>query len=287
MTPIQKYLSKFPEAFYPPKPNDKLKYASHVVGGMEQAMKSKVIIASLVRDNIQWMPHFMARVRYLGSYFSDYKVVLFENDSKDGTVEYLDHVTRKDNRVKVRSVEWNEARREQNLSQDRKEYMAKLRNSLLDLVRENYNNEEYVIITDSDLQGGFSYEGVMHSMSFINEYSIIGSNSLFYRHNEELNKYERLFYDAWAFRKIGHESIHDFTEINMLRYDRGQDLVPVYSCFGGLAIYHSSCLLPSFARYHADDCDHPTLHKILRNRGYTLALNPSQITVYTPHYYSL
>ena len=63
------------------------------------------------------------------------------------------------------------------------------------------------------------------------------------------------------------------------RYHRGQPLVPVTSCFGGLGIY----TMPAFAsgRYGSTDIEHVVFHRELRRRGFPrLFLNPSQILVY-------
>ena len=65
---------------------------------------------------------------------------------------------------------------------------------------------------------------------------------------------------------------------NLLHFNRGDDLVEVKSCFGGLALYKTSALS---GRYTDEDCDHVTLHKSLP----CMYLNPSQIVLYTEHYY--
>ena len=48
-------------------------------------------------------------------------------------------------------------------------------------------------------------------------------------------------------------------------------------------IYKSEVLEQT--KYTKEDCDHVTLHSQIKKNGYKVWLNPSQITLYTKHYY--
>lgn len=85
---------------------------------------------------------------------------------------------------------------------------------------------------------------------------------------------------SFAYRAVGQLNLAA-AETHLLRFRRGEPLVPVWSCFGGLGIYRTECL--SAASYEGSDCEHVTLHRMLRERGYDrLFLNPSQIVLYSP-----
>ena len=66
----------------------------------------------------------------------------------------------------------------------------------------------------------------------------------------------------------------------------------VFSNFNGLGIYRFEDIIRCEygAEQHEDgtvDCDHPYLHKQIRNNGGSIYLNPSMITLYSPHEFSL
>jgi hypothetical protein len=107
---------------------------------------------------------------------------------------------------------------------------------------------------------------------------VCGSNGLLYRKQDD--KVQRLYFDSWAYRGLNEEYDPD---INLLTINRGDSPYEVDSCFGGMCIYKYDTL--NGLKYTNEDCDHVTLHKQIRNNGYRIWINPSQITLYTEHYY--
>jgi hypothetical protein len=72
---------------------------------------------------------------------------------------------------------------------------------------------------------------------------------------------------------------HKANEVNPLQLKRGEPLIPMESCFGGLGIYRMDALLSSM--YVGGDCEHVPLHRGLKAAGYSrIFLNPSQIVLY-------
>ena len=64
-----------------------------------------------------------------------------------------------------------------------------------------------------------------------------------------------------------------------MRWQRGEPMVPVYSCFGGLGGYRMQAMLT--CRYGETDCEHVCLHQDMRRAGLDrLYLNPSQVTFF-------
>jgi hypothetical protein len=64
-----------------------------------------------------------------------------------------------------------------------------------------------------------------------------------------------------------------------MAWKRGDPLVAVYSCFGGLGVYRMEAVLG--ARYSGEDCEHVTFHRSMREQGFgRMFLNPHQITLH-------
>ena len=67
--------------------------------------------------------------------------------------------------------------------------------------------------------------------------------------------------------------------MNEIRFERGQEFVPVRSCFGGLGIYTTQAY--QRGRYEGDDIEHVGFHRSLFRQGIDrFFLNPSQLVVY-------
>ena len=65
----------------------------------------------------------------------------------------------------------------------------------------------------------------------------------------------------------------------------------MFSNFNGLGIYKFEDLIQcEYGAIRHDNetvtCDHPFLHKQMRDKGGTIYLNPSLITLYSPHEFS-
>jgi len=264
------FSSHFPESMFPP--SDPKIYNDLCRQGESKAEKSTVVIAGLCRNT----PKFLFLKSYLchiGSLFKDYRIVLYENDSTDDTLSNLLKWELNDHKVKIITEKLNWPPNEQDHSLGRRKRMAYYRNKLLHWTI--LYKTDYIIMLDTDIS--YSYEGILNTIGY--NLDVCGSNGLFYR-NE--NGPQRLYFDSWAYRDIGKE--YD-SKTNLLYLNRGEDPYEVDSCFGGMAIYKSNVLDKVF--YTEKDCDHVTLHEQIRNNGYKVWLNPSQITLYTEHYYQL
>ena len=117
------------------------------------------------------------------------------------------------------------------------------------------------------------------------DWDFVGANGIIYRRRWLLPNAVAQ-YDAWAFRDD-----HEFTplttkQVNRMRFNRGQSLQPVYSCFGGIGVYQMPAYLAG--RYDGSDVEHVTFHQTLHRLGYNRTyLNPNLIAVYGRKYRSL
>jgi hypothetical protein len=90
-----------------------------------------------------------------------------------------------------------------------------------------------------------------------------------------------LHYDTWAFHPAKGTAARKLINHNELHLQRGDPLMPVESCFGGLGVYRMACM--QACQYGGSDCEHVVFHQRLRQAGYRrLYLNPNQIVLYSP-----
>lgn len=264
------YLSSFPESMFPPYNANE--YNSYCKLGESIAKKNTVTICGLCR-NMQFFPITRSYIERIGSLFKDYRVVLYENDSSNDTLDNLSKWELDSNKVKIISEKLNLPQNEQDHTLKRRTEMSYYRNKYLEYSR--VIKSDYVIILDTDLYG-FSYEGILNTLG--HNLDVCGSNGLLYRKQDDT--VQRLYFDSWAYRGLNEEYN---PETNLLNINRGVIPYEVDSCFGGMCIYKYDTL--NNVKYTNEDCDHVTLHQQIRNNGYRIWINPSQITLYTEHYY--
>lgn len=255
----------FPESFYPPVVNIK-EYNARLNSGFLIASNSSVNICALARNLGNHTVRFLHIVSKIRSLFKYSNVIIYENDSVDNTRDILKCAD-----IDLLSENLGLKKHDSDTSHERTVDMAYYRNRYLERVQQKYLDIDYTIVLDSDLYG-YSYEGIIHSLSY--QFDAITANGILYKDNQ------RLFYDTWAYRRLGHPGQHISGDINQLRYERGEPPIKVLSNFGGMAIYKTACL--AGLSYKAGDCDHVTLHKTFPSSIY---LNPSLICLYSPHYY--
>jgi len=155
--------------------------------------------------------------------------------------------------------------------------MARLRNCYLRSAQSS--NVDFVIVLDTDLEMGWSYDGIASTFSH-DDWDVVGSNSIVYRSYvgiDGVTKRMPIYYDSWAFRDQKARSFDN--GVTRSPFPRSDAWIPCRSCFGGLAIYSARAL--ANVQYGGEDCEHVELHEQMISRGREkIYVNPHQVTVY-------
>jgi len=260
----------FPEAQFPPPRYLAPRYRESVERGYARMKDRTAVVAGLARDLGDRLPHATASIDAIGGLFGDYRVVLYENDSRDGTPDRLRDWLRPQDylRSETRHLpKWASIRHP-----DRGAQMAAYREQLRQDIVEHGGAADVVLILDTDI-AAFSLDGIAHTLGQ-DDWDVVGSLGL-----KEI-KGRTVNYDVWAWRDVNHPDPHNRWQINPRTAPRGAALQPVWSCFGGLAIYRAATMRA--AGYSGDNGgDHYRFHFGLREAGLgRIFCNPSQITLY-------
>lgn len=271
-------LASFNEDRFIPSPLRAEEYYSTVERGKEIAKTKKVVITGLARNIAPVLGKTMARIERTGQLFKDYRVVVFENDSRDNTADQLKGWSKINNRVnaicELREDPINPGKR----CLDRATRMANYRNKYRTFIHENYSDYDSVIVIDLDLPGGWSYDGIANTFGQETEWDFVGANGIIFKDYDGVHG-RPLYYDAWAFRKYGDWEPMLARQVNPLYWPRGEPMLRVNSCFGGLGIYKLKAM--SISSYDGSDCEHIPFHRKMVKAGMDkLYLNPSQIALY-------
>ena len=252
-------------------------YMQRVSDGYDQMQRCKIVIAGLARNVGSILPATMLRMELLGRTFADYRILIYENDSIDRTVEILAEWTRLNPRVEIVTESLGAPPSRPIRCSNRADRMAFYRGRCQERIREKYANADFVALIDTDVAGGWSPDGV--ASTFGHEgWDFVGSNGLIYK-RRGWNANATAHYDAWAYRTDEDFSPLTTKYVNHLQFTRGQPMISLPSCFGGLGFYRMDAYLAG--AYEGGDIEHVSMHRSMRERGYDKTfLNPSQIVVY-------
>ena len=214
---------------------------------MKKISDSTIIICGIVRDAERGLKANVPVIKAFCDKCKDYKVVIFENDSKDSTKRILKDWAKESaqhvfvicsdtdgSRTIPRS---REVKANRFFCRQRIEKMARLRNQYLDYVEAQGWTADYLMVVDLDVAQLF-LGGILSSFESNVEWDAV--TAFGYSTSPRL---KRRYHDTYALTKWG-EQDRPQTEAMTIRYaDELGGLRPndewlrIYSGFGGLAIY--------------------------------------------------
>ena len=265
---------------------------------MKTLNESTIIVCSIVRDAEQGLRANIPVVRKLCGLCKDYRIVVFENDSKDATKELLELWASED-RPRIRAVCSNtdgmqtiplqrEVKVNRFFCRQRIEKMAKLRNQYLEYVEQKGWHGDYLIVVDLDV-AQLNLAGILSSFESNMEWDAV--TAFGYSTSPRL---KRRYHDTYALIKWGENDIPQ-TEDMTIRYadEFGRikptdDWVRIYSGFGGLAIYRFEAVKGlRYSVIQNDDSrvevrsEHVALYKKMMERGFDkFYINPAMTLKY-------
>jgi hypothetical protein len=248
----------------------------HVSTGYAVAQRSSIAFVAICRNAMPFLPMTLARVKQTGEMFADWKCFIYENDSTDGTKEYLAGLDG-DKHVTVRSV--NNGRPHLNYTKidDRTIPLAEYRNACRDWCRENAADFDYAIVLDADPWAGWSVGGVANTLGWLDGMSSaagMGAYSWAVWGPPMFPQPIVAHYDAWACRWNWWEERQNMLWFHLWHPPVGSPPVRMNSCFGQLGVYDMWHYLKG--EYRGGDCEH--VHH-WRTCGGDCFLNPSQRVV--------
>jgi hypothetical protein len=255
--------------------------------GVTKMKKSKIVFSGLCRNVEEHIDKNIQLLLESGSYYEDYRVVIFENDSTDRSREIIKVWTQKN--AKIELIECEEVpncqyKKERffGLSRKRQDDMVFYRNKCLNYIKEKYSDYDYLLMVDLDMVGYYSIEGLIHSMSFDDWDAIfVNGRKPFLLLSGIISQ----MYDSLAFVDYSEDinqryqtlsnNFQGFFSSSKMQFIRGTNLYRVKSAFNGAGLYKMSSILP--VEYVKDwSCEHIGLHHQMIQQGFDkLYINPN------------
>jgi len=247
--------------------------------GREEMSKHRVTIAGITRDNAADSPVMMRHIEHIGGLFADYLVILFENDSRDGTQAILHDWETKNNKVHIISKNYNNQKRAG------LQFLADARNHYLETIKSDpkYKDFDILMVVDMDMKYGIDIRGIEDSFAQIDRWDGVRSNGI----SDEAGH----MFDMFAFRELvaplkpeveADQYLWGKVPVPGKRkvYEANSGLLEVDSCFGGMAFYKMKAI--EGCLYDGGDCEHVAFHECMRTRnGARLFMNPAQMLRYS------
>ena len=258
--------------------------------GVRQMRISKVIFVGICRDNGGEIEIVLDYIKQTANYFLDYRIIIFENDSKDNTLKTLQDFQSKDPNLTIISKKFYVTKRPSI------KFLADARNYYInEMKKRKYASFDYVIVVDMDMTYGWDMRSVIYPFSLVNKWDVSCSNGIW-------NQYYNM-YDKFAFRKGADNKtdvylgLNDFENksyyyneylVNFnLFFKPTDDLVEVNSCFGGLAIYKKRIIQGCKYDSIKDDCEHVPFNNCVKKKNHgRIKLNPAQVIRYKHYLFS-
>lgn len=242
--------------------------------GYKMAPHKKIVITGLCRNAAAHIGKNLQIAIMIGSFFQEYKIVVYENDSTDNTREILDRYAQSNKNIIVIGKDIGA---EPSLGRGpfhhlRFERMAYYRNQYLKYIRQHFNNYDYMMVIDWDMNGSTDIDGIMNTIGRDHESSdvewgaigtsgkvyIYGTLGLFLMNYDMIAlRFHHVNYDKMSVLKHVIYNVF-YQQFHRLFYN---DLEPVESTFHGIIIYKMSCI-PKDAQYTSEfGCEHISFNK--------------------------
>ena len=262
--------------------------------GKKVALSAKILFCGVARNVEQTLQKNIDRMKFIGSYFNEYKIFIYENDSVDKTKQILQksNIAYESEHRKDASY-WKDIESGKvNNHLYRCKSLAKCRNKYLNYANNYTKDYEYICIIDMDTRG-WSYKGFFDSINKLNNIKNLACVSSYgllsdFHNRSSLEKEANnlLMYDSFALRLEKQEIMSEIIQAQF-NYIKFNEPTIVQSNFGGMAIYKMPIILDYC--YDAElnngfvDCDHVYLNKRMFNNNWKHMLNPYMVVSYSKH----
>lgn len=219
-------------------------------------LNGAVLIVGCARNIAKYVEHVIFEMHRIGKLFTDYKILIYENDSNDKTLSLLKKKEDKDLTI-ISEV---------NVPGCRTLRLAHGRNILLQKARDSADKFRWLIIMDMDFGNPIDLNGIDKA---IKSWDILRWNAC--------TAVTKTYYDFWALRVPGYMDYDCMNDKNnIIKYGKCKEykykfqpknITWVKSAFNGLAIHSMDSIAKSNCKYEGlnnlgkDVCEHVSFYE--------------------------
>jgi hypothetical protein len=238
-------------------------------------IKEKKVLIALVAKNVnKFIKNVINNSLIYASYFKEYKIIIIDGFSYDGTYETCKEFEKNNENCKVYRQYSN------NLS--RPLALSEARNMYIEFFEKDFEKDTYLLCLDCDEVNSnpVDVDGFLSNFNYsLEDWDMMSANQIncyydiYALRNEEC---------PWNYQHKIRETGDIYTYLTKLQIPKPRDhpLIKVESAFGGAAIYHTeklkNCRYSSYVN-NIEICEHVPFHKMLIENGGKLFINPNFI----------
>jgi hypothetical protein len=290
-------VTRFPEADFKCSSDTTCKQYDMIVERGYQKMKAtKIVFTGLCINIEKKMPSLKKRLEFLGGFFEDYKIVIFENDSTDNTRALLLEWQKSNPNVYILPCPEDPDCKLKNkpavshgmFAEARMKKMADFRNRLLRAIRERNQEADCVCMMDLDIVGPISMDGVAHSFGLYEDWDSISGYG---KTGLVVTGGMSVYYDYLAYKDEKFDINQNKSHIvpiflKCLKHKRGDMPFKVLSGFAGIAFYKMHVINAGVTYTPKDGkyiCEHIILHNNMIDMGFDrIYINPNMLVLIGP-----
>ena len=211
----------------------------HFLSAATDVSHEKILICGVGKNVAIRLSNLIGYMEQFGSYFADYQILLYENDSTDETVDLMNQHAGRNPHIHFVSEKFQDEE-----LFPRTVRIARARNKVLDMAKNPlYSDYKFLVMTDLDLLRDWAIPEMLVSIQNSDHWDAVFANGIFAN--------PHFYYDRYAFRNseypFGPELLgdHFWDEVftSWFQVLSQTAWIPVYSAFGGFAIYKTSIIL--------------------------------------------
>ena len=226
---------------------------------MNNYFNLNIIICGVCRNISDFIFNSFHKFIYLTYYFKNSKIIIYENDSNDDTLEKLIFFKNLFSSFNIEIILLTEKNIQGSITQR----IAHGRNYILDYISLHQLNPDYLIHMDmDDILTQFKCDSIIKPFKSNFEWSMLGGNSKIYYDMWALRTLDKPNKDFWIDKKKDNKYIISKDKILESYFIISSDSKPiqVVSCFNGIGIYKYNHIIN--CKYDGTTtCEHISFHQ--------------------------
>ena len=217
--------------------------------GKEKVKNKKIIFCGCIRNNASEMRTNIPTLELICSYFEDYRIVVVENNSSDGSKEVLKQWSKRNTKVIPLMYDFDESKYNEHKTPEgyhpafvykRIIKLVDYRNIYMDYIASQLKfDSDYITIIDYDLSD-INVDGFLTSFGVEFEWDAVTANG--YSYSPTL---KRRFHDTYPLFEVGMPFVDSLEKIRTYQrifepLRKGMPFVRVASAYNGIAIFKAS-----------------------------------------------
>lgn len=226
---------------------------------MNNQFNLNVVICGVCRNISEFIFNSFHKFIYLTYYFKHSKIIIYENDSTDNTLEKLNFFKKLFSSYGIEIILLTE----KNIKGSITQRIAHGRNYILDYISVHQLNPDYLMFMDmDDILIEFKCDSIMKPFKSNFEWSMLGGNSMIYYDMWALRTNEKPNEDFWDGKKENNKYIVSKDKILESYFIVNSESKPIQvsSCFNGIGIYKYKHIID--CKYDGSTtCEHVSFHQ--------------------------